>query len=80
MALDYQILQKVLPSISGSDYFVKEILIQLYNFCNPEGEISGDLDYINQGIYNLDTAKYMNSANKIILMLRSYENGFASFW
>ncbi len=80
LALDYQILQKIMPSISGSDYFVKEILIQLYNFCNPEGEISGDLDYINQGIYNLDTAIYMNSAQKILWMLRGYENGFASFW
>lgn len=69
-----------MPSINGSDYFVKETLIHLYNFCNPEGEISGDLDYINQGISSLDTAIYMNSAEKILLMLRGYENGFASFW
>lgn len=80
LALDYQILQKILPSIKGNDYFVKEILINLYNYCNPEGEISGDLDYISQGEANLDTAKYRNSAEKILFMLRSYENGFASFW
>lgn len=80
LAFDYQILQKILPAISGSDYFIKEILIQLYNFCNPEGEITGDIDYINQGVQNLDTAKYMGSAKKIILMLRGYEDGFVSFW
>lgn len=80
MAFDYQILQKILPTISGSDYYIKRILIQLYNFCNPEGEISEEIDYIDQGTKNLDTSIYMNSAKKILLMLRGYENGFASFW
>lgn len=80
LAFDYQILQKILPTISGSDYMIKQILIQLYNFCNPEGEISEDFDYITQGINNLDTAKYVNSATKILLMLRGYEDGFVSFW
>lgn len=80
MAFDYQILQKILPTISGSDYYIKEILIQLYNLCNFEGEISEEIDYIDQGIKSLGTATYLNSAKKILLMLRGYENGFASFW
>lgn len=80
LAFDYQILQKILPTISGSDYYIKQILIQLYNFCNPEGEISEEISYIDQGMKNLDTAVYVSSAKKILFMLRGYENGFASFW
>lgn len=80
LAFDYQILQKILPTISGSDTLIKEILIDLYNFCNPGGQISSDIDHINLGISNLDTSIYMNSAKKILLMLRGYEDGFASFW
>ena len=80
LAFDYQILQKILPSINGNDYFVEEILIDLYNYCNPENQISKDMNYFEQGRENLGTAKYMNSASKILYMLRGYKNGFASFW
>lgn len=80
MAMDYQILQKVLPPLSGSDYYLKSALIQLYNFCNPEGQISDDMNYITRASENLGTARYMNSAKKIIYMLRGHENGYVSYW
>lgn len=80
LAFDYQIMQKILPTITGSDRVIKDILIELYNYCNADGQIIGDIDYIKLGEENLETALYSKSANKILLMLRGYEDGFASFW
>jgi 5-methylcytosine-specific restriction protein B len=45
-----------------------------------DGQIIGDIDYINYAEENLETALYPKSANKILMMLRGYEDGFASFW
>ena len=80
LASDYQIMQKILPTITGSDRIVKDILIELYNYCNLDGQIIGDIDYIKYGEENLETALYPKSASKILMMLRGYEDGFASFW
>jgi 5-methylcytosine-specific restriction endonuclease McrBC GTP-binding regulatory subunit McrB len=80
LAFDYQIMQKILPTITGSDRVIKDILIELYNYCNLDGQIIGDIDYINYAEENLETALYPKSANKILMMLRGYEDGFASFW
>lgn len=80
LAFDYQIMQKVLPTITGSDRVIKEILIDLYNYCNPSKKISDEIDYIKHGQEGLETALYVKSASKILMMLRGYEDGFASFW
>jgi 5-methylcytosine-specific restriction protein B len=80
VALDYQIMQKILPTITGSDRLIKDILIELYNYCNPSNHITDNIDYIKHAEEGLETALYINSANKILMMLRGYEDGFVSFW
>lgn len=80
IAFDYQIMQKILPTISGSDRVLKDILIELYNYCNPGGEITDEINYIDMGEQNLETALYFKSASKILMMLRGYEDGFVSYW
>lgn len=79
VAFDYQIMQKILPTITGSDKVIKDILIELYNYCNPSNHITDGIDYIIHGEEGLETALYMNSASKILMMLRGYEDGFVSF-
>lgn len=79
-AFDYQIMQKILPTISGSELAIKNILIGLYNYCNPSNEIADGIDYITEALKGLDKASYKKSAEKIIMMLRGYEDGFTSFW
>lgn len=79
-AFDFQIMQKILPTISGSDLSIKDILINLYNYCNPDNQISNHINYISEAEKGLDSAIYKRSAEKIIMMLRGYEDGFTSFW
>jgi len=79
-AFDYQIMQKVLPIITGSEYIVKKILIQLFNICSPSGEIADGTEYLETAEKFKENALYTESAEKIINMLRGYEDGFASFW
>ena len=79
-AFDFQIMQKILPTISGSDLRIKDILLNLYNYCNPNNQISNDINYISEAEKGLDVAIYKKSAEKIIMMLRGYEDGFTSFW
>lgn len=80
VAFDFQIMQKVLPTITGSEAVIKDILIQLYEYCNPNIEIDNTDDYIKEATDNLETALYTNSAKKILTMLRGYEDGFVSYW
>ena len=80
VAFDYQIMQKILPTITGSDRVIKDILIELYNYCNPSNHIVDSIDYIQLAEEGLETALYINSANKILMMLRGYEDGFVSYW
>lgn len=79
-AFDFQIMQKILPTISGSDLIIKDILINLYNYCNPNNQIANNINYIAEAEKGLDLAIYKRSAEKIIMMLRGYEDGFTSFW
>ncbi|MED3033435.1 restriction endonuclease [Bacillus thuringiensis] len=72
-ALDYQIYQKILPRLAGSDVRTEEVLKQLYVLCANEEYDSGN----NDASY----AKYPRSANKLSHMLRRFEyDGFTSFW
>ncbi|MDD0819160.1 restriction endonuclease [Bacillus sp. MB353a] len=72
-ALDYQICQKILPRLAGSDGRTEEVLKQLYVLCANEEYDSGN----NDASY----AKYPRSANKLSHMLRRFEyDGFTSFW
>lgn len=72
-ALDYQIYQKILPRLAGSDGRTEEVLKQLYVLCANEEYDSGN----NDASY----ARYPRSANKLSHMLRRFEyDGFTSFW
>jgi 5-methylcytosine-specific restriction enzyme B len=79
-AFDYVVMQKILPTISGSDTRIKGILIGLYNICNESKQIADTANYIGDAEKFLDTAKYKKSAEKIIEMLRGYNDGFTSYW
>lgn len=76
-ALDHCILQKILPSIAGSDRRVDQLLRDLYvHFTNKQFDEDLDLAEID-----LATAKYPHSAGKVVEMLRRLrEDGFTSFW
>ena len=79
IAFDYQIMQKILPAITGSEESVYQVLIDLLNFVCETNTI----DTIEEGLnYLKETkAKYENSANKIIYMLKGYQNdGYVSYW
>lgn len=72
-ALDYQIYQKILPRLAGSDGRTEEVLKELYVLCANEEYDSGNND--------TSYAKYPRSANKLSHMLRRFEyDGFTSFW
>lgn len=77
-AFDYQLLQKILPRINGSDYEIKLLLIDLFNYLNPFNQIYDTLGYLDN--LDISNSSYKLTSNKIIEMLRSYENGYVSFW
>lgn len=82
-AFDFQIMQKILPAITGSEFIIKDILIKLFNYCSTnDKEISTTGDYIKNCETELksDRIKYKKGAKKILMMLRGYEDGFTSFW
>lgn len=79
-AMDYQMMQKILPTISGSDRRIKEILIRLYNICNVSKPIYDSPNYLEDAENFMDQARYQRSAQKIIEMLRGYSDGFTSYW
>jgi GTPase subunit of restriction endonuclease len=80
IAMDYQIMQKILPIISGGDYNIKKVLIALFNLCSSGSEISDTRGYIDEAESYVDTARYKKSARKIANMLRELEDGFTSYW
>lgn len=78
-AFDYQIMQKILPAISGSEESIYQVLIDLLNFVCETNTI----DNIEEATNYLKETKvrYENSANKIIYMLKGYQNdGYVSYW
>ncbi|MCI0766009.1 DUF3578 domain-containing protein [Bacillus sp. TL12] len=71
-ALDYQIYQKILPRIAGSDGRTEEALKKLYTLCTNQ-------EFDNEDV--MSYAKYPRSAKKLSHMLRRFEyDGFTSFW
>lgn len=75
-ALDYQIYQKILPRISGSDGRTEEALKELYKLCKNQ---EFDRDSWDDSDWKM--AKYPRSAKKLSRMLRRFDyDGFTSFW
>ncbi|USG67338.1 DUF3578 domain-containing protein [Brevibacillus ruminantium] len=87
-AFDFQLLQKILPRIQGSNLSVKRTLMELLKITlgDPRlqvDELMGDAALL----YELDLQKeypnapYKQSSRKLLYMLRRLEeDGFTSFW
>lgn len=81
LAFDYQIMQKILPAISGSEAIIKDILVELFNFCLQKESVLADTSYLEDAEKYLKDAVYSKSASKILDMLRGYKyDGFATYW
>ncbi|MCI7442529.1 MAG: AAA family ATPase, partial [Clostridium sp.] len=81
-ALDYCILQKILPKISGSDIEVFDILIKLFNlFNNTKYDINLEKEQLKEMNKEVNSSKYKLTSEKLINMIRRFiENGFTTFW
>lgn len=85
-AIDFEILQKILPRINGSSMGIKRILIELFKICsgNYENRFNyEDSDVSDQMFNDLNEGymKYKKSSQKIAFMTRRYEeDGFTSYW
>lgn len=82
-AMDYEILQKILPRINGSSISIKKILIELFKICsgNLENRFEYESDVSEKMFEELANAKYRKSCEKIAFMTRRYEeDGFTSYW
>ncbi len=86
-AMDYEILQKILPRIQGSSMPIKRLLIELFKICinNKEQNFSPDNAEVNEEMFkyinNNPSIPYMKSALKIASMMRRFEeDGFTSYW
>ncbi len=75
-ALDYQIYQKILPRIAGSDGRTEEALKKLYLLCKNQ-----EFDGADWNHEDMSYAKYPRCTKKLSQMLRRFEyDGFTSFW
>ena len=80
-ALDYQILQKVLPRISGTSRQVEVLLMKLTVYLTNGAIKLSDLEEAIEEESILARTNYPKSVKKILQMLRRYqEDGFTSFW
>jgi hypothetical protein len=77
-AFDYQILQKILPRIAGSDNRVYKVLKELYTYCT--GNKISDENF-EEVLREAEGASYIRSAKKLGEMIKKYKEGeFTSFW
>ncbi|BCZ45824.1 hypothetical protein psyc5s11_18910 [Clostridium gelidum] len=83
-AMDYSIVQKILPKISGSGGEVLDILVELFNVLNNtkyknDGYIEDE--QIRAMEKESETSKYKLSSQKIMYMIRRFlRDGFTTFW
>ncbi len=77
-AFDYQLLQKILPRLAGSDARVLRVLEDLYTFTT--GKRVSD-DQLENLVESAKQATYPKSAHKLLEMIRRFrDDGFTSFW
>ena len=84
-ATDLIILQKILPRISGMSTYVENTLKAVFGVCVGEPNMRSD-EYVKSA-HNMQLTvlnhkcRYPRSANKIIKMMRKYEEeGYTGFW
>lgn len=83
-ALDYCIVQKILPKINGSNSDVLEILVKIFNFLNNSTfNCENYLDDISirEMTKKSKESDYKLSSEKLMYMIRRFvKDGFTSFW
>lgn len=82
-ALDYEIMQKILPRIQGSGIGIKDLLVELFKKCAGDySAFSQDQIWRQMKAYLETKASiYTRSAEKICYMMRRFEeDGFTSYW
>ena len=82
VAIDFQILQKILPRIHGSTEATRRALERLYSAIVPRSSAIGpDRFDLRTGIDEAQAATYPRTAKKLALMLDRFQtDGFTSFW
>lgn len=83
-AIDFQIMQKILPRIHGSSIRIQKVLIGLLNLLANQDLATEypDMDYLhkNKGTI-IEKSNYPRSSEKLIFMLERFdEDRFTSFW
>lgn len=83
-ALDYCIVQKILPKINGSNSDILEILVKIFNLLNNSTfNCENYLDdvSIREMIKKSKESDYKLSSEKLMYMIRRFvKDGFTSFW
>ena len=82
-AMDFQIMQKVLPRIHGSSIRVQRILVRMLSKLNGIhlGVDSPDLSSLDTIEKEIKESKYPRSGRKLLFMLQRFEEDrFTSFW
>lgn len=81
-ALDFQIVQKILPRIHGSSERVQTVLVELLNLLEAKDFRSSNFEFsMLDGKIDLTSLKYRRASKKIIFMLKRYDDDrFTSFW
>ncbi len=82
-AIDFQLMQKVLPRVHGSSGRTERVLLDLLNLLT-EIETAGTdhkTDDLEQKVKESGNERYERSVEKILFMLRRFEEDrFTSFW
>lgn len=80
-AMDFQLMQKVLPRIQGSSLSVLKVLIGLLSLlANTPLEEDAEYSVIEKEV-NPQNTRYPRSVKKLLFMLqRFHDDGFTSFW
>jgi MoxR-like ATPase len=83
-AVDFQIMQKILPRVHGSSTRTQKVIIGLLNLLANEEVATSypDLEYLEKNKKSiLKKSNYPKSTEKLIFMLERFdENRFTSFW
>ncbi len=82
-ALDFEIMQKILPRIQGSSTGIRDLLVELFHKCAGDySSFSQDQIWMQMKDYLAAKASlYPKSAEKICYMMRRFEeDGFTSYW
>ncbi len=82
IAMDFQIVQKVLPRIHGSSERVQTILVELLNLLEVKDFRTSGFEYSQVASkINVLNLKYPRTSKKIIFMLKRFDDDrFTSFW